>query len=135
MGRADNVDPVLIHVEQSRSRRGVTEFLRVFEDVGATFFDLETDLLVMLGEQGNIERVNNAFRQALGYTDADLIGLSLIRFVYMDDWAKFLNGFTAIQAQPFRLMRKASGEIMVRLIAWRHRNNKSYIIFRAERKL
>ena len=47
------------------AKHGVTEFLRAFEDVGATFFQIETDLLICLDEKGNISRVNPAFEKAL----------------------------------------------------------------------
>ena len=47
------------------AKHGVTEFLHIFEDVATTFFDLETDLLIVLDTQGGIERVNPAWESVL----------------------------------------------------------------------
>ena len=73
------------------AKHGVTDFLRIFEDVGTTFFDIETDLLVTLDEQGNISRTNPAFQRVLGYHEADVFGVALIRLVNVDDWARFIK--------------------------------------------
>jgi PAS domain S-box-containing protein len=114
-------------------KHGVTEFLNVFQDLGIQFFDLETDLLVMLDDQGNIERVNPAWSRALGYAEADMLGRGLARFVLMDDLSKFLNAFTSVTPQPFRLLHCEHGEVRARLVAWRHQNRHSYIILRSIR--
>ena len=111
-------------------RHGVTDFLVIFQDVASTFFDLETDLLVTLDEDGNISRVNPAFQKLLGYHEADVFGLALIRLVDVNDWAKFIKAFNSHEAQPFRLLCSVSGEITVRLIAARFRNGKGYLVLR-----
>src|SRR5512139_930436 len=94
------------------------------------FFDLETDLLVTLDENGNISRVNLAFQQVLGYYEADVFGVGFIRLVDVDDWAKFIRAFNTPESQPFRLLHNVSGEISVRLIAARFRNGKGYLVLR-----
>lgn len=113
-------------------RRGVTDFLRIFEVVGATFFDIEEDLLVVLDEQGNISRVNPAFQKALNYHEADVFGVPLIQLVHADDWAKFIKAFNWHgPPQPFRLLRSTAGEMAVNLIAVRFRNGKGYLVMRS----
>lgn len=111
-------------------RHGVTEFLRVFEDVGATFFDIETDLLIVLDGQGNIERVNPAFERITGYSESDVLGQGIIRLVKMEDWAVFLRTFTAVTPAPFRMLRKFEGEIAVRLMACRFKQQRGFIVLR-----
>lgn len=112
------------------ARRGVTEFLNVFQDVGTTFFDIESDLLVVLDGQGNIERVNPAFERMLGYSESDVLGMAIIRLVKMDDWAAFLRTFTSTNPAPVRLLCKGQGEIGVRLVACRFKTQRGYIALR-----
>jgi PAS domain-containing protein len=111
-------------------RHGVTDFLAVFEGIATTFFDLETDLLVMLDEAGNISRVNPAFERALGYRELDMLGVAMIRLVDVNDWAVFIRAFSAFETQPFRLLCSGEGEISVRLIAARFRAGRGYLVLR-----
>lgn len=111
-------------------RHGVTEFLQSFESIGSTFFDLEVDLLVVLDEKGNIERVNDAFERALDRQESEVLGQGIIHLVRMDDWAAFLNAFTAVQPAPFRLLRKDSGDVGVRLIACRFIKRRGFLVLR-----
>jgi len=112
------------------AKHGVTEFLNVFHDVGSTFFDIESDLLIVLDKTGNIERVNPAFERELGRTEAEVWGMPLIRLVRMDDWARFLRTFTAIHPEPVRLMKKGEGEIVVTLAGCRFRQGRGFLILR-----
>ena len=111
-------------------RRGVTEFLRAFEDVGATFFAIETDLLIVLDDKGNVKRVNPAFTKATGYTEAEALGRGLIRFIYMDDWAMFLRSFTSVNPASVRVLHKDGHNIRVKLIAFRFKSAHGYLAFR-----
>ena len=111
-------------------RRGVTEFLSIFQDVGATFFDIESDLLIVLDKDGNIDRINPAFEKALNRTEAEVLGMGIIRFVMVDDWAKFIRGFSATHPEAVRMLCKESGEIMVRLVACRFKAGRGFIVLR-----
>ena len=112
------------------AKHGVTEFLRAFEDVGATFFQIETDLLICLDEKGNISRVNPAFEKALGRAESEVLGQGLMRVIAIDDWASFLRSFTSVNPAPVRMLRKDSGEVTVKLIAFRFRASRGYLAFR-----
>ncbi len=115
---------------QQRGRHGVTEFLRAFEDVGATFFDLETDILITLDEKGNIKRVNPSFERLLNRRERDVIGLGMMHLIRVDDWATFLRNFTSVNPPPIRLLKAEHGEIAVRLIAFRFKAQVGYLVLR-----
>ena len=102
------------------AKHGVTEFLKTFEDVGTTFFDIERDFLIVLDKDGNVERVNPAFEKALDMTESSMLRQGIIRLVLMDDWAKFMRSFSDVQRQTtFRLLHAGYGVVSVRLIAYR----------------
>lgn len=94
------------------------------------FFNLETDLLVVLDEQGNIARVNPAFEQTLGYREANVLGVSLISLVSVNDWAAFIKSFNAPHPPVFRLLHSVSGESEVRLVAARFRQGRGFLVMR-----
>jgi PAS domain-containing protein len=118
---------VIVHVSK---RRGVTDYLDVFQSIGTMFFDLETDLLIVLDEQGNIDRVNPMFERLLGRMEIEVLGMAIIRLVHVDDLAKFLKSFTQLQPEPIRLLRHPDGEIAVRFIACRFKAQRGFIILR-----
>lgn len=104
-------------------RRGVTDFLNIFKSVGATFFDIETDLLIVLDEVGNIKRVNPAFQRELGRPEHSILHCELIRLIHEDDLATFIRSFdTTLKPQPFRLLKREGGEVAVRLISFKFTN-------------
>jgi PAS domain-containing protein len=121
------------------AKHGITDFLKAFEDFGTTFFDIEHDLLVVLDEVGNISRVNPAFEQALARTEASVLGQEMIRYVLLDDLAKFIRSFdTAMKPAPVRLLKREQGEVRVRLIAYKFRKTdeglRGYLVLRPERE-
>ena len=97
-------------------KHGVTEFLQIFESIGRQFFDLETDLLIVLDETGAIERVNPAFERITGYAESDVLRVPIIKIIDNRDWSKFLNSFSVKNPEPFRVLKKNSGTVEVRLI-------------------
>jgi PAS domain-containing protein len=114
-------------------KHGVTEFLRAFEDVGTTFFDIETDLLIVLDEQGNIARVNPALEKSLNRRESEMLGHGMMQLICIDDWATFLRSFTSPNQPPIRLLVKDAGEIVVRMIAFRFKNQRGFLAFRPVR--
>lgn len=116
-------------------RRGVTAFLEAFGDVGSTFFDLETDLLVMLDEQGNISRVNDTFERELDRTEFSVLHAEMIHLIHDDDLAAFIRSFgMRFDQPPIRLLKRNGGDVVVRLIRAAFRRTDSgvcaYLIFR-----
>ena len=113
--------------------RGLTTFLHAFEDVGTTFFDIECDLLIVLDEHGNIERVNPAFERLLGRKESEVLGQGMMHLVRIDDWATFLRSFTSPDPPPVRLLKREQGEIVVRMIAFRFKGQRGFLAFRRMR--
>jgi PAS domain-containing protein len=116
-------------------KHGVTEFLKAFEDVGATFFGVESDLLVVLDESGNIARVNPAFEHALGRVESEVLQRGIINLVYADDLAIFLHSFDPnVEPCIFRLLRALHGVVWVRLVAYHFKRTaegqRGYLVLR-----
>ncbi len=117
------------------AKHGVTEFLSVFNDVGIIFFDIESDLLVVLDEQGNIDRVNQAFERVLSLAEPDVLGESIIKLILIDDWSKFLNSFDDLKrGKAFHLLHKDAGLIKVQLVSYRFKRTdlgqRGYLVLR-----
>ena len=49
------------------------------------FFDLSQDLLCIRGADGYVKKVNPAFSEALGYTEAHLLGHPIVSFLHPED--------------------------------------------------
>ena len=103
-------------------RRGVTEFLEVFDSDKSIFFDIETDLLITLDDGGNIVRVNPAFERMLGYRECEVIDKSLILIL---DLQTMRQG-----EQKFNFLKRGGGEVACRIVAWKYKNRQHYAIFR-----
>lgn len=108
-------------------RHGVTDFLTAFTDATATFFDVESDLLVVLDEHGDIERVNPAWERMLNRPEKDCIGRPIIVFVFHEDFARFMRAFQNVtRSEPFRLLHYEHGVVTVRLVAYRFKRMVEY---------
>jgi len=112
------------------SKHGVTEFLALFADVGTTFFDIESDLLIVLDGQGGIERVNPAFERTLDRIESEVLRVPIIQLIDANDWAKFIRGFTEIHPEAVRMLRKGNGDVLVRLVACRFKGGRGFIVLR-----
>ncbi|MBA3553599.1 MAG: response regulator, partial [Gemmatimonadales bacterium] len=69
------------HAEREQALRSQAEALQEQDQ----FLRLSLDLLCIMDLDGRFTRVNPAFRQVLGYTDAELLGRSFLDFVHADD--------------------------------------------------
>lgn len=90
---------------------------------------------MVLDECGNVSRVNPAFERALGRTEASALGLELIRLIHADDLAGFIRSFdTTLKPARVRLLKWGSGEIAVKLVAYRFKKTdeglRGYLILR-----
>lgn len=99
------------------AKHGVTEFLSVFRDEAARFADAETDLLILLDEQGCIARVWPGFTRALGYEEKNILGRPLIDLIDVDTLAMFIKSF-GWYPRPyplFRMLHRGGGMVVVRM--------------------
>jgi PAS domain S-box-containing protein len=58
-----------------------------------SFFSDSTDLFAIFNESGSFSQVNNAWRQVLGYTPAEMVGRPFISFVHPHDLPRTLEAF------------------------------------------
>lgn len=108
-------------------RRGVTDFLSVFQSDSQIFFDAETDLLICLDDHGCFLRVNPAFEKCLGYTESSMLGKPITAIMNPDDMHSTTN-------MP-RLLHRGSGLVTVTLIDYRYKvmtdgSKRWYLILR-----
>jgi PAS domain S-box-containing protein len=94
---------------------------------------LEPDYLIVLDPAGNIAKVNKSFERALNRTRAEMYGQGLSHLVMSDDLAVFIRSFSEfvpVNPEPFRLLHKNTGVVTCKLIRWRARHKRSYIVLR-----
>jgi PAS domain S-box-containing protein len=112
-------------------RPGVTAFLDAFRDINLQLCDMETDLLIVLDEQGQITRTYPGFTKALGYSEAEVLGLGIVRLINGDDMMIFVKAATGFPyPRPFKMMHKGGSEVMVRLVAAQFVDQCGYLIMR-----
>lgn len=117
-------------------KRGVTTWLDAFSQVMAVFFDLETDLLIMLDGSGRIARINPAGEQRLGYEPGGLHQVYLIELVSMGDLTVFIEDCRRTDigetGREFNLLRRGGGLCRVRLVKFHFERliQQSYLILR-----
>lgn len=112
------------------ARHGVTQFLELFNDVGRVFFDLESDLLIVVNEHGEIFDCNPATERELNRAKAEMLSVPFMRFFYDGELLDFVQEFYKPRGRCFRMLRRESGEIQVRLIAFRSYRDYGYIVLR-----
>lgn len=114
------------------AKYGVTQFLSVFTDVTVRFSDHETDLWILLNENGCIKRVWPGFEKALGYKQENILGCPIIDFIDVDTLALFIKSF-AWYDKPypaFNMLHAGEGLVRVRM-EWREFvKDECYIILR-----
>jgi PAS domain-containing protein len=101
------------------ARRSVTRFLNTLDSDYKTFFDAESDVMIVLDAAGNVERVNLAFTRVLDRNERDVLGQPIAALVCIDDLAKFFRAFEMAGSEKFRLLRRGSGAVEMLLIAFR----------------
>lgn len=110
---------------------GVTKWLDSLDGDLRALVEIETDLCVILDQYGSIIRVNPAFEMRLNYAEADVLRHDIIRYIAVDDLAKFLHSFD-FDTKPaiIRLLKREHGYIQARLVAYRFKESRGYLIFR-----
>jgi PAS domain S-box-containing protein len=113
-------------------RPGVTAFLDAFSDTNLQLCDMETDLLIVLDGQGQITRTYPGFTKALGYTEADVLGMNIMRLIESDDVMTFVKAATGFPyPRPFRMTHKGGGVVKVKLEAAQFNDQQcGYLIMR-----
>lgn len=99
--------------------RGVTQYLDVLASVYSTFYDIETDALLVLNDKGIVERVSPGFEKLTGYVEADIAGRMITQIITFGE-----------RDDPIRLLHKGGGEIKCWVVASRFRQGKVYLVIR-----
>ena len=94
------------------------------------FFEITPDLLVWLDEDGNIKRVNPAFVKSTDYAEMDLLGKGIAQLIEPYDLATFLKTFRLKRRPIVRLLHRETGQVRVKLVAYRFRKSYGYLEFR-----
>lgn len=99
------------------TKHGVTQFLKSFESNAQKFYEMTPDLEITLDARGNIIDVNPAFEKQLDRAAHEIFGTPIVNLVHEMDMAKFIRSCSLVEGrQPFRLLKKFSGCVMVNLI-------------------
>jgi PAS domain S-box-containing protein len=106
-------------------RPTLTGFLRLFEDVAVTFFDLTPDWFVLLDRNGCIRRVNKAFQADTGYEERTILGATIVQLIAEKDLTHFMRAFdqpwtraTAASAPAFGVLHRSAGVVRVQLVRY-----------------
>src|SRR5678816_4285999 len=76
----------------SKVMRDMTERNRLTEERDR-FFALSMDMLSIVQLEGQFQRVNPAFQQVLGYSEEELLSMSIFDLVHPDDLEETLTGY------------------------------------------
>ena len=85
------------------------------------FFALSMDMLSIVHLDGRFQRANPAFQKVLGYSEEELLAMSLFELVHPDDLADTLRGYEKLSAgQPVSFMenRLRVKDGSYRWVAW-----------------
>lgn len=112
------------------ARHSVTEFLSTFKDRNARFADHEKDLWICLDGKGCIIQVWPGFTRATGYTESDVLSFPIIDFIDLETLATFIKSFGWYERQPFNMLHKGGGLVMVRMDWYEFLPNECNMILR-----
>jgi len=118
------VTPVRDHkgklIRFSKVMRDMTERNRLTEERDR-FFALSMDMLTIVNLDGRFQRVNPAFQTVLGFSEEELLTMSLFELVHPDDRPKTVNEYEKLAAgEPTKSMdnRLRSKEGIYKWVAW-----------------
>ncbi|HKG98023.1 MAG TPA: ATP-binding protein, partial [Pyrinomonadaceae bacterium] len=118
------VTPVRDHTGKligfSKVMRDMTERNRLTEERDR-FFALSMDMLTIVNLDGRFQRVNPAFQTVLGFSEEELLAMSVFELVHPDDRPKTVNEYEKLAAgEPTKSMdnRLRSKEGIYKWVAW-----------------
>ena len=104
----------------SKVMRDMTERNKLTEERDR-FFALSMDMLTIVHLDGRFQRVNPAFQQVLGFSEEELLSMSLFELVHPDDRAKTMNAYELLKGgEPVKFMenRLLARDQTYRWVAW-----------------
>ncbi|HEX6718536.1 MAG TPA: PAS domain S-box protein, partial [Pyrinomonadaceae bacterium] len=104
----------------SKVMRDMTERNKLTEERDR-FFALSMDMLCIVHLDGRFQRVNPAFQKVLGFSEEELLAMSIFDLVHPDDLSDTLTGYEALSAdRPIALMenRLRCKDETYRWVAW-----------------
>ena len=104
----------------SKVMRDMTERNRLTEERDR-FFALSMDMLTIVHLDGRFQRVNPAFQKVLGFSEEELLGMSLFELVHPDDRSKTISKYEKLAAgQSIKSMdnRLRSKDGTYKWVAW-----------------
>lgn len=104
----------------SKVMRDMTERNRLTEERDR-FFALSMDMLSIVHLDGRFQRVNPAFQQVLGYSEDELLSMSIFDLVHPDDLRGSMNGYKKLtHGEPIRFMenRLKCKDATYKWVAW-----------------
>ena len=118
------VTPVRDHTGKlvgfSKVMRDMTERNRLTEERDR-FFTLSMDMLTIVHLDGRFQRVNPAFKKVLGFSEEELLAMSLFELVHPDDRLKTASGYEELAVgQPIKSMenRLRTKDGTYKWVAW-----------------
>ena len=88
----------------SKVMRDMTERNKLTEERDR-FFDLSMDMLSIVHLDGRFQRINPAFQQVLGFSEEELLGMSLFELVHPEDRPQTARGYEGLAVgEPIKWM-------------------------------
>jgi PAS domain S-box-containing protein len=104
----------------SKVMRDMTERNKITQERDR-FFTLSIDMLCIVHLDGRFQRVNHAFQQVLGFSEEELLDMSVFENIHPDDREKTRNGYKRLAAgEPVTLMenRLRTKDGTYKWVAW-----------------
>ena len=104
----------------SKVMRDMTERNKLTEERDR-FFALSMDMLSIVQLDGQFQRVNPAFQQVLGYSEEELLSMSVFDLVHPDDYEESASGYQKLATgEPIKFMenRLRCKDATYKWVAW-----------------
>jgi PAS domain S-box-containing protein len=104
----------------SKVMRDMTERNKLTEERDR-FFALSMDMLTIVHLDGRFQRVNPAFQQVLGFSEEELLNMSIFDLIHPEDYEASMNGYQKLATgEPIRFMenRLRCKDATYKWVAW-----------------
>jgi PAS domain S-box-containing protein len=104
----------------SKVMRDMTERNKLTEERDR-FFELSMDMLCIVQLEGRFQRVNPAFQEVLGYSEEELVQMSIFDLVHPDDLEETMIGYQKLaDGEPIKFMenRLRCKDTTYKWVAW-----------------